>query len=456
MVVTKRSIMIPVDELQPHPDNPRKDLGDLTELADSIRANGIFQNLTVLRNKDPETGKSTVIIGHRRLAAAKLAGLEKVPCMVVEMDEKEQISTMLLENMQRSDLTIYEQAQGFQMMLDMGETKYDIAEKTGFSITTIRHRLNLLKLDPEELRKAEERQVTMQDMIELERISDPKLKNAALKEAGTNNFRYAVEKAVAEESRRAIAHAWKKLFGSLGEEIPYSEKTKKRQIRSYYMSRSPEEQKESISKLAADNAPVYWCVDQYNYIYLLGEPKADAPDADEAKEKYRLEQQVKAAKLERIREVENRAKKLRLDFVKGYSRHNGMTALLIELIREEPEICDVNWSFAAELCGVKLVPEKDEDGDEDVTADVFAENSDIIYALVNNPAKVLLAMLAAYLEESLYHTLSVHSGIGEHRQNEHLDRWYATLQKLGYSISDDEKAMLDGTHECFGKNEEEN
>lgn len=344
MTVTKRCIMIPVDELQPHPDNPRKDIGDVTELAESIKANGIFQNLTVLRNRDPETGKSTVIIGHRRLAAAKLAGL---------------------------------------------------------------------------------------------------------KEAGTNNFRYAVEKAVAEENRRVIAHAWKKLFGSLGEEIPYSEKTKKRQISSYYMSRSPEEQKESISKLAADNAPVYWCVDQYNYIYLLGEPKADAPSADEVKEKYRLEQQVKAAKLERIREVENRAIKLRLDFVKGYSRHNGMTALLIELIREEPEICDVNWSFAAELCGVKLAPEKDEDGDEDVTADVFAENSDIIYALVNSPAKVLLAMLAAYLEENLFHTMSVHDGIGEHRQNEHLDRWYATLQKLGYSISDDEKAMLDGTHECF-------
>ena len=104
MVVTKRSIMIPVDELQPHPDNPRKDVGDVTELAESIKKNGIFQNLTVLRNCDPETGKSTVIIGHRRLAAAKLAGLKEVPCMVVEMDKKEQIATMLLENMQSMHL----------------------------------------------------------------------------------------------------------------------------------------------------------------------------------------------------------------------------------------------------------------------------------------------------------------------------------------------------------------
>ena len=62
-----------------------------------------------------------VVIGHRRLAAAKLAGLAEVPCAVVEMTEQEQIATMLLENMQRSDLTVYEQAQGFQMMLDLGE-----------------------------------------------------------------------------------------------------------------------------------------------------------------------------------------------------------------------------------------------------------------------------------------------------------------------------------------------
>ena len=69
---------LPVDKLFPHPDNPRKDLGDLTELADSIKANGIFQNLTVVPADDSyET--FTVVIGHRRLAAAKLAGLSEVP-----------------------------------------------------------------------------------------------------------------------------------------------------------------------------------------------------------------------------------------------------------------------------------------------------------------------------------------------------------------------------------------
>ena len=68
--------MIPVAQLHPHPDNPRKDLGDITELTASIKANGVLQNLTVVpRNTDGYT----VIIGHRRLAAAKAAGLWSCP-----------------------------------------------------------------------------------------------------------------------------------------------------------------------------------------------------------------------------------------------------------------------------------------------------------------------------------------------------------------------------------------
>ena len=129
--------MIPIDKLFPHPDNPRKNLGDLTELAESIKASGVMQNLTVVpligENGEPVEDAYTVIIGHRRLSAAKLAGLTELPCVVCEMSHKEQIATMLLENMQRSDLTVYEQAQGFQMMLDLGESVTGISEKTVFS-----------------------------------------------------------------------------------------------------------------------------------------------------------------------------------------------------------------------------------------------------------------------------------------------------------------------------------
>ena len=91
-----------IELLTPHPDNPRKDLGDLTELAASIKENGVLQNLTVVPHEDGYR----VIIGHRRLEAAKLAGLTEVPCVIVDMSPKEQVQTMLLENMQRADLTV--------------------------------------------------------------------------------------------------------------------------------------------------------------------------------------------------------------------------------------------------------------------------------------------------------------------------------------------------------------
>lgn len=127
--------MISIADLHPHKDNPRKDLGDLSELTESIKVNGIFQNLTVTPR--PEGGY-TVIIGHRRMEAAKLAGLTELPCAVVDMDERTQLSTMLLENMQRSDLTTYEQAQGFQLMFDLGMSAEEISDKSGFAVSTVK------------------------------------------------------------------------------------------------------------------------------------------------------------------------------------------------------------------------------------------------------------------------------------------------------------------------------
>lgn len=123
-------VMLPIDSITPHPNNPRKELGDLAELAESIKTKGIMQNLTVVPNKGGDG--YTVIIGHRRLSAARLAGLSEVPCAIVEMDEGDQLATMLLENMQRTDLTVYEQAEGFQLLLSNEFSVSDIAEKTGF------------------------------------------------------------------------------------------------------------------------------------------------------------------------------------------------------------------------------------------------------------------------------------------------------------------------------------
>ena len=192
---------IEVFRLVPHSKNPRLQNGDLTELRDSIAANGIFQNLTVVENET--VGLYTVIIGHRRLAAAIMAGLETVPCVVVEMDEKKQQATMLLENMQRSDLTVYEQAQGMQMCLDLGMTEMDITNKTGFSKSTVRRRLKILELNKDKVQSA---QGTIEEYMALEEIADVDVRNKLLQFMGTNNFNLEVEKArLAQEQIKSVS-----------------------------------------------------------------------------------------------------------------------------------------------------------------------------------------------------------------------------------------------------------
>ena len=82
------------------------DLGDLTELAESIRVNGVLQNLTVVPADGKAPGKYYVVIGNRRLEASMIAGVMELPCVVSDMDQKTQVATMLEENMQSADLTV--------------------------------------------------------------------------------------------------------------------------------------------------------------------------------------------------------------------------------------------------------------------------------------------------------------------------------------------------------------
>lgn len=104
-----------------------------------------------------------------------------------------------MENMQRSDLTVYEQAQGFQMMLDMGGTVESVAKDTGFSTTTVRHRIKLLELDKDKFKKSEARGASITDYIELEKVEDPGEKNKLLDAIGTADFR---SKLVKSDNRR--------------------------------------------------------------------------------------------------------------------------------------------------------------------------------------------------------------------------------------------------------------
>lgn len=210
---------IELSKLRVHPKNVRKTYTNIEELADSIKSQGILQNLTVVKNPEEE-GTYWVVIGNRRLTAAIKAGLKTAPCQIVEMDEKDQASTMLLENMQRSDLSIYEQAQGIQMVLDLGETEESLAEKTGFSKSTIRHRSNIAKLNQKVLQEKEQDegfQLTLKDLYELEKIPDIKTRDKILKEAyDSNNLASRARSCVAEMHRKENEKKLKVLLKKTG------------------------------------------------------------------------------------------------------------------------------------------------------------------------------------------------------------------------------------------------
>lgn len=202
--------MIRVDEIYSNPYNPRTDLGDLSEMTESVKKDGIMQNLTVFpghyEDDELKDGGYTLLIGHRRLACAKAAGLTEVPCGIEELKPvSEQVSMMMVENGDRENLTIYDEARGIQLMLDFGETEDSIAEKTGFSKKTVKHRINIAKLDQNLMKEKEDDesfQMNLTDLYNLEKIKDVNVRNEILKNStNSENLSWKVEQALAKEQK---------------------------------------------------------------------------------------------------------------------------------------------------------------------------------------------------------------------------------------------------------------
>lgn len=111
--------------IDPHPDNPRKNIGDVNDLAASIKTNGLLTPLSVVPNGE----RYRVIAGHRRLAACKQAGIVAVPCFVLQLGPLQQLEAMVTENCQREQLTVLEEADAIQGMLDLGATTASVARR---------------------------------------------------------------------------------------------------------------------------------------------------------------------------------------------------------------------------------------------------------------------------------------------------------------------------------------
>ena len=140
---------ISIESIYPNPQQPRTEFGDLTELTESIREKGVLEPLLV---KPTDDGRFMIIAGERRWRSSKLAGLTEVPCIEMDLDEQGVAEIALIENLQRKDLNIWEEADGLAALASkFGYTQEEIAKKISKSRSTVTELMTVAGL-PEDIR----------------------------------------------------------------------------------------------------------------------------------------------------------------------------------------------------------------------------------------------------------------------------------------------------------------
>lgn len=173
--------VINIDDIIVNINQPRKVFNDdtLQELADSIKAVGIIQPLTV---KEITGGKFALISGERRLRASRIAGLTTVPCVLLRGDDGEDFELMsLIENIQREDINYFEEARAYKQLIERyGITQAQLAERIGKTQSTVANKLRLLKLGDEVIDKVIEYRLTERHARVLLKIPDTQMRLKAI------------------------------------------------------------------------------------------------------------------------------------------------------------------------------------------------------------------------------------------------------------------------------------
>lgn len=451
-------VMIPIDVLHPHPDNPRKDLGDLTELAESIKVNGVLQNLTVVpyyskvhyRVMD---GLYTVIIGHRRLAAAKIAGLNKLPCVIVKLSKEEQLTTMLAENMQRSDLSLYEQAKSFQQLyIDFGKSVEEIAEMSGFSETTVRRRKKLADLDEKKFKKACDRGATLFDFAELDKIEDPAEKDECLSALGTANFKNTLATALGNQKARKRREKWLEQLPTFATKIETKDFVGEDYVHMVFFRNLGSWTKEDEIEKPSD-------ADEVRYFYIVHNSQIDiykekfANEAEEAEAQRKEEiKAAQEAKYSQLCEISRRHFRLRLEFITNYGKaksnasiisRNAMNAIL-HMTRSHGYCYHYNYCTLAELLSIPC-DAKSNSIDQDAFRKRISEAPD--FALLCSAYWLMDSERQAYVHQQWDSAAQMY--MSRWQDNQTLDEVYYFLEELGYQTSDEERQMRRGTHPLF-------
>lgn len=441
-------VNMPVECLIPHPQNPRKDLGNLEELTASIKENGIYQNLTVIPVNEAVPGeepKYMVVIGHRRLEAAKRAGLQEVPCAIVRgLTETQQLQIMLLENMQRSDLTVYEQAQGFQQLLDFGMDIEDISQQSGFSKRTIRRRLEIAKLDQNKLKEiSSSRQLSLKEFDELAKIKNMEARNEVMEKIGTNDFALAVKRAMDKEKLADNMPVFLADMERLGiKKFPDSANkysSKYRRVGSLDLY----EYEVTKEKMPKKTAGLYYEASYpRNVEFYVKETKKNKAREKSAKD-IEKEKRIKEAwfKMDAMAATHHELRKTFMENFKATAKQHELVLMGAYSVAILQGVAYMRLGNVNEEAGIDnkfFDPKRDEkaiklafDGYSDIQ-----QCAKIIYKLFGDNEKEL------YTNNSRF-------GYPTYKINPRLEALYHWLVALGYQMSSEEKLLATGQHEVF-------
>lgn len=444
---------LPLDLLDPHPHNPRRDLGDLVELADSMRAHGVRQNLLVVPSPTTQ-GRYQVVIGHRRRAAAIAAGLDRVPAVVDhDLTDAQQLELMLIENIQRQDLTPVEEADGYQGLLDLGVDVAHIAARTGRSESTVRRRLALVAL-PEHARTAVHLgQATLEDAAAVADFEGTDDERAAVAAAlGTADFAMTLSRIkTARERRELFAVQIARLTAAGATEAPANAELRYpawSNVVWLYSTTSPADVERFEQATAEDLTGWVFKVSHLLDVYR---PRTEAeqqptrlPEDPAAAAARQAEQEAFQARQAHAAEVAAAATPLRAAFVADLLTATKLktavtdtlltlgTKTLLAAAADDGIYTDdltKTLGVSSDPDDYPTVDEDDEDAlDEAITAALAARVAEL------SPAQRILTLAAVSHEP-------VHGHSWRHLATA---RWYALLEALGYQVSSDERALLAG------------
>lgn len=437
---------IELARLKNHPMNVRRTYADIDELADSIKKNGVMQNLTVIPDPEKE-GSYLVVIGNRRLLAAQKAGLKTVPCQITEMDQKTVAETMLLENMQRNDLNIVDQAYGFQLCLDLGDTAADIAEKTGLSKQTVKHRIEIARLDEDSLERRfndQNFQLTMKDLIALEKIKNVDKRNEILNSAhSSGEMRRLAENAVRDQNRQEAAE---KILQELKLDIKPAPKKmadqiwsdKIEQVASFeldgnYKPEYNEKEKKKVEKAAAGQKQLYSCIYYQNLrIIRKADKQPGKKGAKTMSPKEKREKEIKAF----CRQMEKDRNKFIDEILQG-KHSNGNRHMLRDLL-------ECMFYVGASCSNIVLMRDQVGDGYWKLSAE---EQNEFKKKIKDIPITHRCIMA---IREALKGTDTIDwRTLYDKGAADKLVEFYSILSDYGFTPTSEELQLLGGTHPLY-------